>query len=178
MKVKCQYHLQMDFHEYYIQKSNFKPSENLESIVIVENLTVFQTILNKTYYYRNDSLIIWSEGYWNGTHRRIIRDLLRNKSFCIYIWADIDGDGLKITYNIYSWVKNHNGDPKILLMGENEWKMADSQRIASERDLEIVQKDEIISLFPEVALLIQEHKKTIKQERLLLNYNYIETQLP
>lgn len=164
--------------EQTVQKSKFKPDESLKLIIIVENLTVFQTILNKTYYLRNDVLIMWSEGYWSNTHRRIIRDLLRNRSFYIYIWADIDGDGLQIAYNIYSWVNNHNGTPKIILMGENEWKMADSQRVASERDLEIVQKDEIISLFPEVAVLIHEYKKTVEQERLLVNYNYIETQLP
>lgn len=164
--------------EQTVLKSKFKPGENLKSIVIVENLTVFQTILDKTYYQRDDVLVMWSDGYWSTTHRRILRELLKNDPFPVYIWADIDGDGLQIARHIYLWVKQHWGNPYIVLMGEREWRMSNSLRIASERDLEIVEKPEIVSLFPGVSNLIYTYRKTVEQERLLDNYEHVATQLP
>jgi hypothetical protein len=160
-----------------ILESNFTAGTNLKSVLVVENLTVFLTVLRRIYYKRNDVLVLWSDGYWNRLHRKILRSAITQQKVPVYVWSDLDGDGLAITQQICNWVKQHGSKSKPVLMGANDLLKAGGKRVATQRDLTLIsnmRSDYFYDLIP----LIKEHKLTVEQERLLLDFEYISTKLP
>jgi hypothetical protein len=161
-----------------IRSSEFHPFLDLQSILIVENLTNFNSVLDQTYYSRTDVLIIWSNGFWNSQHKRILEQILDKKNVPIYVWNDIDGGGLSIARLIIKWGTSRNISVTPILMDVNDFILARSDRNASEYDLLMVNDPIINSMFPQVCKLISENKTIVEQERLLTFYNYVEKNLP
>lgn len=160
-----------------ILESNFEPGKNLKSVLVVENLTVFLTVLRRIYYKRKDVLVLWSGGYWNRLHRKILRNAITQQKVPVYVWGDLDGDGLAITQQICSWATQQGSQSAPILMGATAWLKAGGKRIATERDLTLI-SNMCTDSFSDLIPLIQEHKITVEQERLLTNFEYISTQLP
>lgn len=160
-----------------ILESSFSTGFDLKSILVIENLTVFLTVLRRTYYNRRDVFVLWSGGYWNRLHRKILRSILSQKKLPVFVWSDMDGDGLVITQQICSWIKQQGSTAEPLLMGAIEWEIAGGERMATERDITII-SNLSTQYFTDLIPLIKDHKKTIEQERLLVNYDYVSSKLP
>lgn len=161
-----------------IQQACFNPGPNLRAILIVENLTVFLNILRRTYYGRKDVLVLWSDGYWNDTHRRLLRQVLGKRLVPVYVWSDIDGDGLAITQQICKWAIRRGAISQPILMGTEECDLVKSERVASDRDITLASKRVLFSMFPEISVFIKRYKRIVEQERLLAYYHHVEKRLP
>lgn len=162
-----------------IEKSKFVASKDLKYIIIVENLTVFMTILQKEYYKRTDTIIIWSHGYWNSKHKKILLDIFNTSTdeISVYIWCDIDIDGLLIASNIYDWVINQNRIVKFLLMDSETYNLFKSERKLTERELNLIKSESINEYFSKLLNEIKIKGVTVEQERLLDNYKYVKSKL-
>lgn len=62
-------------------------------------------------------------------------------------------------------------------MGAAEWETAGGERLATERDLTLI-SNLSTQYFSDLIPLIIEYKKTVEQERLLVNYEYVSAKLP
>jgi hypothetical protein len=160
-----------------ILESNFTAGPNLKSVLVIENLTVFLTVLRRVYYKRKDVLVLWSAGYWNRLHRKILRNALTQHNVPVYVWSDMDGDGLAITQKICNWVIQQRSQSKPIFMGASDWEKAGGKRIAAERDLTLISNMHT-EYFSDLIPLIKEHKITVEHERLLSDFDYISAKLP
>ncbi|MHC1682916.1 MAG: Wadjet anti-phage system protein JetD domain-containing protein [Clostridiaceae bacterium] len=163
-----------------IEESKFVASENLKYIIIVENLTVFMTLLQKEYYKRFDTIVIWSHGYWSSNHKQILLDIFSssNEEISIYIWCDIDIDGLLIASNIYNWVINYRNKVKFLLMDNETYNLCESKRNLTERESGLINSDNINEYFISLLEDIKRKAITVEQEKLLDNFEYVKSKLP
>lgn len=163
-----------------IMQAAFKPGTQLRNIVIVENETAFTTIIERTYSNRRDTLILWSHGYWSGYHKRIVEEILKdsNQKISIYIWCDLDIDGMMIAQNIYQWLNQFICTKQIVLMGAKELEMCQSKRALTERELGIIESGKLDGIFEEPLQIIKNTRVTIEQEKLLAYYKWVEMQLP
>lgn len=160
-----------------IDESKFVSSKDLKYIIIVENLTVFMAILKEEYYKRTDTIIIWSHGYWNSKHKKILLDIFNTSTeeISVYIWCDIDVDGLLIASNIYDWVINQNCIVKFLLMDSETYNLFKSKRKLTERELNLINSESINEYFSKLLNEIKIKGTTVEQERLLDDYNYVKS---
>lgn len=162
-----------------IMEAVFKSGTELKNMVIVENETVFNTIMERTYSKRKDTLLIWSKGYWTSYHKRVVEEMLRDSKvrLNLYIWCDLDVDGMMIAKNIYDWLEQFDCTKQIVLMGVKELKMCHSTRALTERELGIIESGKLDVLFEEVLQFVRTSRITLEQEKLLAYYDYVETQL-
>lgn len=162
-----------------IEESKFVASKDLKYIIIVENLTVFMTLLEREYYKRADTIIIWSHGYWNSNHKKILEDIFNTSTdeISVYIWCDIDVDGLLIASNIYDWIINQNCIVKFLLMDSETYNLFKSKRKLTERELNLINSECINEYFSKLLNEIKVKGTTVEQERLLDNYKYVKSKL-
>lgn len=163
-----------------IEESKFVASRNLKHIIIVENLTVFMTILEKEYYKRLDTIVIWSHGYWSSNHKKLLLDILNtcNDEISVYIWCDIDIDGLLIASNIYDWVVNYKNKVKFILMDNEAYNLCESKRKLTERECGLINSDSINENFISLLEDIKRNGTTVEQEKLFDHYKYIKSKLP
>lgn len=146
-----------------------------KSILIIENLAVFLSVFSKKYINNYDTLIIWGEGYLSSSKRVFLKKIIKNRKLPVYVWSDLDGDGLELTLDIISFVESKGTAGRPVLMGEDELKLSFGEfKGANHINLE---KEELKNLFPDVINSIKEGR-TMEQEELLLHFDYINIKLP
>lgn len=163
-----------------IEESKFVASKDLKYIIIVENLTVFMTLLEREYYKRADTIIIWSHGYWNSNHKKILLGIFNTSTneISIYIWCDMDIDGLLIASNIYNWVVNHESKVNFLLMDDEAYNLCKSKRKLTEREAGLINSKNINKNFKRLLDDIKRKGTTLEQEKLFDYYKYVKSKLP
>ena len=146
-----------------------------KSILIIENLAVFLSLFSNKYINHHDTLIIWGEGYLTSSNRVLLKKIIKSRKLPVYVWSDLDGDGLELTLDIINFVEKQGTSGQPVLMGEDELKLSSGQfEGANHINLE---KEELKRLFPDVINSIKEGR-TMEQEELLLHFDYINIKLP
>lgn len=148
---------------------------NSQRILVVENLAVFLTVFKNKYINSKETILIWGEGYLTSSKRQLLQKLLAIKPIPVFIWSDLDGDGLELTLDIINFIKKFGVLGHPILMSESELKLSSGGfKGASHINLE---RDDLRAVFHDVVDLIKEGR-TMEQEELLLNYEFIEPRLP
>lgn len=148
---------------------------NYDRILIVENCAVFLSIFNNKYINSKETLLMLGEGYLSSSKRQLLEKVLSTKPVPVYIWSDLDGDGLKLTLDIINFIKKFGASGMPILMGVDELKLSSGGFTgANHINLE---SDELRGVFHEVVDSIKEGR-TMEQEELLLYYELIEKKLP
>lgn len=163
-----------------ILESKFYSNNVLKNIIIVENLTVFSTLLERRYNKREDTILLWSKGHWNSYHKKIVNEIIatsRNK-INIYIWCDLDVDGILIAEEINNYLLSFNCIPLIKLMGKREYNMINSKRRLTKREEKLLENITMESVFFDIIREMKKSKTTIEQERFLDYYEYVISNLP
>lgn len=148
---------------------------NVDSIFIIENLTVFLEMLKRKYYGQSDILVLWGAGYLSSSKKILINKILKVKDIPIYIWSDLDLEGLMLTKNIleeFQWTKSTNGP---ILMTNDELQLTKGNFKGASR----INKgnEELKRIFGGVVSLI-ESGLSMEQEELLIHFKEISGKLP
>ncbi len=148
---------------------------NIKGIFIIENSAVFISLLKRKYYKESSILIMFGEGYLSYSKRRFLKKILKYKQVPVYVWSDLDEDGLDLTLDIIKYVRSIGAECSPVLMSKKELSMTKgSFKGARHIDLE---KEEFRNEFPDVVDMIKEGI-VMEQEELLLYYGKIEGKLP
>lgn len=153
-------------------------SDAVKAILVVENLTVFLEVLSRRYYERTDVLVMLSGGYMGPVHTRLLRGIISQKPVPIYVWSDMDGDGMAIAHQVCSLAKRLGVDGLPILMDGETWARGSGRRPAGERDLALSANPEMQLRFPELSRLIEGERRTLEQEALLSDWAFVEGLLP
>jgi hypothetical protein len=147
----------------------------VEKIFVVENLAAFQEVLARKYQVVPDVLIIWGAGYLSSTKLRLLKKILQFKCIPVYIWSDLDSDGLGLTLDIVKKVRAFKVNAYPVLMSANELDLAKGKYKASNHYN--MDDQELSILFPDVIERIKS-QNVIEQEELLLNFDLLKDKLP
>ncbi|MDR3585065.1 MAG: DUF2220 family protein [Desulfosporosinus sp.] len=146
----------------------------MEKLFLIENLAPFLEIYKGHYIDRPDVAIIWMAGYLSSAKRLIIKKLLQNKKVPVFIWSDIDADGILLANDAIRYVNSLGCLCSPVLMTENEVRLTQgkykgSRMISPHNDIE-----------PVFSGIISEIEKglAMEQEELFLHYKYVEAFLP
>ncbi|WP_143153407.1 Wadjet anti-phage system protein JetD domain-containing protein [Desulfitobacterium chlororespirans] len=92
-------------------------------ILVIENLTVFEEILRRGYYERNDVIILFSQGYISQVQISFILKLLTHAQISeIFMWADPDPFGIDIFRNFSRHLEKLGVEVKPVLMDKHSCK--------------------------------------------------------
>lgn len=146
-----------------------------ESILIVENFAVFIELLQQRYYGNPKTLVIWGEGYLSSSKRRLLGKILRHRKLPVYIWSDIDADGLLLTLDIINLVHGLGSNAKPILMSSKELALSLGGFNAS--DPRKLQGEKLNKVFSDLLPMIKEGQ-AMEQEELLLFFEHVKKELP
>lgn len=155
---------------------NLEVSEsNIKAIFVIENLAVFQEILSRKYRNVSDVLLFWGAGYISSLRRLLLEKIIKKKNVPVYIWSDLDADGLTLTRDIVRKLAEFDALGMPVLMTEEQLKLTKGNfKGAQHLKLE---DTELEVMFPDVLHQIKQGI-TMEQEELLLHYEQIEKQFP
>ncbi|NJD01637.1 MAG: hypothetical protein FIA99_03320 [Ruminiclostridium sp.] len=151
-------------------------SSQIKGILIIENFAVFIEILKRKYYDYQNILVIWGQGYLNKPTNRFFKRVLTFKPVPVYVWSDLDADGLYIAKNIIDISEKCGAVGQPILMTEDELKFSLGGFIGAHPN-KISNSQTIKELFGKVADRI-ENGESLEQESLLKYYDIIESRLP
>lgn len=148
---------------------------NVDSIFIIENLAVFQELLKRKYYRQSNVLVLWGAGYLSSPKKILVNKILKARDIPIYIWSDLDLEGLMLTKNMleeFQWTKSTN---KPILMTNNELELTKGNFKGATR----INKgnEELQKIFGDVVSLI-ESGLSMEQEELFIHFEKISGKLP
>lgn len=148
---------------------------NVDSIFIIENLAVFLELLKRKYYGQSDVLVLWGAGYLSFSKKILVNKILKVKDIPIYIWSDLDLEGLMLTKNMleeFQWTKSTN---RPILMTTNELQLTKGNFKGAAR----INKgnEDLQRIFGGVVSLI-ESGLSMEQEELLIHFEEISGKLP
>ena len=146
-----------------------------DKIFIVENMAVFREILYRKYLYNPSTLLLWGEGYLSSTKKRLVEKILATKKIPVYVWSDLDADGLMLTKDIADFVEGCGSTVQVVLMSANEIALSAGFFCGSNHSK--LDNHDLTPLFGEVVGMIKAGK-TMEQEELMLFYEYVESRLP
>lgn len=78
---------------------------NTEKVFLIENLAPFLEVYKRYYMDRPEVAIIFMAGYLSSTKRLLIEKILKSKKVPVYIWSDIDTDGIMLASDAIRYVK-------------------------------------------------------------------------
>jgi len=148
---------------------------NVDSILIIENLAVFLELLKRKYYGQSNVLVLWGAGYLSSPKKILVNKILKFKDIPIYIWSDLDLEGLMLTKNMleeFQWTKSTN---RPILMTNNELQLTKGNFKGATR----INKgnEDLQKIFGDVVSLI-ESGLSMEQEELLIHFEEISGKLP
>jgi len=147
----------------------------IDKIFIIENLAVFQEILMRAYQERPNVLLFWGAGYLSSPRLRLLKKVLLYKPVPVYIWSDLDSDGLGLTLDIIKKVRAYSIDASPVLMSSSELDLAKGVYKASNHHN--LNDPELLTVFPDVIERIK-LQNVMEQEELLLHYDLLKNKLP
>ena len=146
-----------------------------QKILIIENLAVFNEVLKRRYYNQSDTLVMWSEGYLTSTKRTFLAKLLCFNPLPVFIWSDIDADGLMLTWDMVKFLSAHGIKARPVLMSTEELALSVGQFQGNERLS--LDEDALDDMFGDVVEQVR-RGAAMEQEELMLNYDIIKNKLP
>ncbi|AIF53527.1 Wadjet anti-phage system protein JetD domain-containing protein [Pelosinus sp. UFO1] len=146
-----------------------------DRIFIVENMAVFREILYRKYLAESNTLLLWGEGYLSSAKKRLVGKILATRKIPVYVWSDLDADGLLLTKDIADFVEGCGSTVKVVLMSANEIALSAGKFCGSNHSK--LDNHDLVPLFGEVVEMIKAGK-TMEQEELMLFYEYVESRLP
>ena len=147
----------------------------INAIFIIENLAVFQEILSRKYRNISNVLLFWGAGYISSKRTLLLRKILKIKNVPVYIWSDLDADGLTLTRDIVRKLAEYNALGMPVLMTEYQLKLTKGN-FKGAQHLKL-DDTELEVMFPDVLPLIK-RGITMEQEELLIHYEKIEKEFP
>lgn len=148
---------------------------NAKQLLIIENYAVFIELLNRKYFQLPDTILLWGEGYFSSIKRHLMGKILLFRPLPVYIWSDLDSEGLNLTYDIIKFLKDLGVQGKPLLMTSKELAFTSGHYSGAKR-LKL-DDEELNKIFSDVIPLIK-NDITMEQEELLIHYDIIEKYLP
>lgn len=146
-----------------------------DKIFIVENIAVFREILYRKYLKEPNTLLLLGEGYLSTAKKRLVAKVLTRRKIPVYVWSDLDADGLMLTKDIASFVEGCGSTTQVVLMSANEIALSAGKFCGSDHSK--LDNHDLTPLFGEVIGMIKAGK-TMEQEELMLFYEYVESRLP
>lgn len=146
-----------------------------DKILIVENMAVFREILYRKYLDNPNTLLLWGEGYLSSAKKRLVGKVLAVRKIPVYVWSDLDADGLILTKDIADFVEGCGSTVQAVLMSANEIALSAGKFCGSNHSK--LDNHDLAPLFGEVVELIKAGK-TMEQEELMLFYEYVDSRLP
>jgi DNA topoisomerase VI subunit A len=147
----------------------------VNKIFIIENLAVFQEAFVREYQERPDVLLMWGAGYISSIKMRLLKKILQSKPIPVYIWSDLDSDGLGLTFDIMKKVRKYGVNACPVLMSARELDLTKGEYKASNHHG--LNDPEIFAVFPDVIERIRLNN-VMEQEELLLHYDLFKHELP
>lgn len=147
---------------------------NIEKVFLIENLAPFLEVYKRYYMDRTEVAMIFMAGYLSSTKRLLIKKVLQSKKVPVYIWSDLDADGIMLSSDAIRYVESLDCNCSPILMTKKEIALAQG-RYKSARVLSTNYKPEPV--FSEIQSDI-ERGLAMEQEELFLHYNHVMKYLP
>jgi hypothetical protein len=148
---------------------------SIEKIFIIENLAAFQEVFFRVYNKKPNVLLFWSAGYISTPKLHLLKIILQIHPVPVYIWSDLDSDGLGLTLDIIKKIRRYTISAYPVLMGAAELDLAKGQyRAANHYNLN---DPELYTFFPDVIERIKK-QNVMEQEELLLHFDMWKEKLP
>ncbi len=147
----------------------------VDKIFIIENMAVFQEIFFREYHKRPDVLLVWGAGYISSSKLHLLKKILQHHPVPVYIWSDLDSDGLGLTLDMVKKFRKYNVNAYPVLMGAAELDLAKGNYQAA--NYFNLDDPELYAIFPDVLERIK-RKNVMEQEELLLYFDIWKEKLP